>query len=290
MDPSNYPAQNRRGCLSRLMGPLFIIAIAFFLYFANTEKNPVTGVSQRVGMSPTEEVRLGIEAAPQMSEQMGGEVSAQDPRAKLVQQMGNQLVQRTEAKKGPWKFQFHLLKDSKTINAFALPGGQIFITLGLFNELQNEAQLAGVLGHEMGHVIQRHAAQQMAKGQLGQMLVLATQVGISDGSSGGSQAALIANVINQMTQLHYGRSDELEADIWGINLMSKAGYNPEAMLEVMQILKKAGSSAHGPEMLQTHPYPEKRIEQIQEYLRKNRQLPSLRNGRNLKDIVIRGDE
>src|SRR5262249_43340445 len=157
----------------------------------------------------------------------------------------------------------------KTINAFALPGGQIFITLGLLNQLETEAQLAGVLAHETGHVIERHSAQQMAKGQLGQILVMATGVGAGDAThpNRAQQAAAIATVVNQVTQLHYGRKDELQADEWGLLLMAEAGYNPEAMLEVMQILEKSVPGGHTPEMLQTHPYPEHRMTQIRAYLK-----------------------
>ena len=123
---------------------------------------------------------MGIQSAPEMAAKMRGEIPSSDPRAQEVQKIGQQIVLKSEAHKGPWHFRYHLLADPKTINAFALPGGQIFITLGLLNKLQTEAQLAGVLAHETGHVIQRHAAQQMAKGELGQIFVMATGIGISD--------------------------------------------------------------------------------------------------------------
>lgn len=250
-------------------GPIIIgIAMALFglfSYLTHTEKNPITGAKQHISLTPNQEIRLGLESAPRMAAQMGGEVSQSDPRAQEVRRIGQEIVSKTEAHQGPWRFKYHLLKDDKTINAFALPGGQIFITLGLYNLLQNEAQLAGVLGHETGHVIQRHAAQQMAKGELGQMLVTATGVGAS-GHNHGREAALVAGVVNQMTQLHYGRDDELEADQWGLKLMAEAGYNPKAMLDVMEILEKSAPSGQKPEMLLTHPYPETRIVHIKKYL------------------------
>lgn len=273
--------------VSSLVMALIIAAMGFFMYMTHTEVNPVTHKKQHVTMTPTQEIRLGIQSAPAMTAKMGGVVPHNDPRAQEVQKIGQQIVTRSEAQGAPWKFQYHLLADTKTVNAFALPGGQIFITLGLLNKLQTEAQLAGVLAHETGHVIERHSTQQMAKGQLGQILVMASGVGASNSSSPshGQYAAAIASVVNHMTQLHYSRSDESEADAWGLRLMSEAGYDPKAMLEVMRILEASSPSGHQLEMLQTHPYPEHRKQQIEAYLKKYPPKSNLTEGRNLKDII-----
>ena len=274
----------RRG--SPLIMAFIIIAVGFFMYLTQTEENPITGEKQHISLTPEQEIRLGLQAAPEMAAQMGGEIAVSDPHAQEVQKIGNEIIAHSQAHKGPWHFQFHLLADPKTINAFALPGGQIFITLGLLTKLQTEAQLAGVLAHEAGHVIQRHSAQQMAKGQLGQILVMATGIGASDPNnpSRAQQAAALASLVNQMTQLHYSRHDELEADQWGLKLMSEAGYDPKAMLEVMNILEQSVPGGHQPEMLQTHPYPEHRMEYIKEYLEKHPQSKTLTEGRNLKEV------
>ena len=284
MNPFDRQAGPRR--ISPLFIGLIIAAIGFLMYLSQTEENPVTGVKQHISITPEQEIRLGLQAAPEMAAQMGGEMPSSDPRTQEVQRIGQQIVSRTEAHKGPWHFQYHLLADPKTVNAFALPGGQVFITLGLLNRLETEAQLAGVLAHETGHVIERHSAQQMAKGQLGQILVLATGIGVSDPShpSRAQEAAAVATVVNQMTQLRYSRKDELEADQWGLRLMTEAGYNPKAMLEVMQILEKAVPGGHTPEMLLTHPYPEHRMTQIKAYLEKHPTEGNLTEGRRLKDV------
>ncbi len=275
----------RRG--SPLLIALIIAVVGLFMYMTQTEKNPITGVKQHISITPEQEIRLGMQAAPQMAAQMGGEIPSSDSRTQEVQKIGHEIVFHSQAHKGPWHFQYHLLADPKTINAFALPGGQIFITLGLLNKLQTEAQLAGVLAHETGHVIQRHSAQQMAKGQLGQILVMATGVGASDPSHPyrGQQAAVIASVVNQVSQLRYSRNDELEADQWGLQLMSEAGYTPKAMLEVMDILEKSVPGGHQPEMLLTHPYPEHRRQHIKEYLEKHPPSSNLTEGHQLKDIL-----
>lgn len=272
------PQSNFKG---RLIGALMIALIGVFMYMTQVEQNPVTGEKQHVALSPEQEIRLGLESAPVMSREMGGELPSTDPRTMEVQKIGQYIVQHTNAGKSPWKFQFHVLADNKTVNAFALPGGQIFITLGLLNQLQTEAQLAGVLSHEIGHVIERHSAQQMAKNQLGQSLVIA----VATGSNQDSHSYLVASLVNQMIQLRYGRQDESEADKWGLQLMEKSGFDPRAMVQVMRVLKEAGGGGQGLEIFQSHPNPDLRIEQINDYLKAHPPAPGLSEGRKLKSGV-----
>lgn len=276
----NGPQQQQGGSFkTRLFIALAIAFMGWIMYMNQTEENPVTGVKQHVAISPDQEIRLGLESAPTMAHQMGGEVSNSDSRKGTVVDLGNLLVENTIAKKSPWKFQFHLLADDQTVNAFALPGGQIFITLGLYDKLQNEAQLAGVLGHEMGHVIERHTAEQMAKDRLGQTLVMAAGTAASEDNS--RTPYMIAAFVNQMVQLRYGRKDESEADEWGLKLMSQAGFDPKEMLVVMEVLKASGGSGHSPEIFQSHPNPDLRMSQIREYLKAHPPAPNLSKGKPL---------
>jgi beta-barrel assembly-enhancing protease len=257
-----------RGC-SRLLIALVIAAAGIIAYMSRTEVNPVTGEKQHVALSVDQEKVLGLEAAPEMAAKMGGVVPEGDPQAALVQQVGRKIVAQSDASRSPYveSFDFHLLADPETINAFALPGGQIFITKGLLDRMQTEQELAGVLGHEVGHVIHRHAAEQIAKGQLGAALSQAVGVAASDGSDGGQRAAMIAAMVNQVVQLRYGRADESESDRYGIDAMADAGYDPRAMLEVMKILAQAGGGQRQPEWLSSHPLPETRVAEIEEYIR-----------------------
>lgn len=281
--------EERNPFRARLIGALMLAVMGLIMYYAQVQENPVTGERQHVAISPSQEIRLGLQSAPVMARQMGGELPASDPRVIEVQKLGNFIIEHSIAKGSPWNFQFHVLADTETINAFALPGGQIFITVGLLNDLENEAQLAGVLSHEMGHVIERHSAEQMATSQLGQSLISAVGVAASDPNhpQSGLSATMIAGVVNQMINLRYGRMDELEADMWGLKLMAQAGYNPFAMIRVMEILKKADKGGHSIEMFQTHPNPDLRIRDIQEYLKKNPPQEHLNDGRNLKEVFGR---
>ena len=252
--------------LGRLIGALVVALFGIAMYMRQTQVNPVTGEKQHVAMSVDQEKALGLEAAPQMAQKMGGEVDPRDDsRASVVSEVGRRIVQNSDASKSPYadNFHFHLLNDPKTVNAFALPGGQIFITEGLLDRLENQAQLAGVLGHEIGHVINRHSAQQMAKGQLGQILTVAVGVGASGNDDRGRRAQMVASMVNQMGQLKFSRNDESEADHYGLKYMAQAGYDPSAMLDVMKILKKASGDRSPPEILATHPLPETRLEEIQ---------------------------
>ncbi len=157
-----------------------LVAIGLFQYVGQRQVNPITGEKQHVALSVSQEIALGVQSAPVMAQRMGGEVERRQPAAQLVREVGERLVAESIARKSEYQFEFHLLRDSDTVNAFALPGGQIFITVGLLKRLENEAQLAGVLGHEIGHVVHRHGAEHMAKGQLGQLLVTAVGVAGSD--------------------------------------------------------------------------------------------------------------
>lgn len=240
-------------------------------------------VTQAHPPAPENDVALGLQAAPQMIHQMGGEVPASDPRAQLVASVGNRIVQAIHAPP-PWRFQFHLLRDPQTVNAFALPGGQIFITVALLERLQNEAQLAGVLGHEIGHVMERHSTKQMAKNSLGQTLVTAVAVG-SSSQDNGQLAAYAAQYANQLIQLKYGRGDELQADDHGVTYMAQAGYDPRQMIGVMEILKRVSGGSRTPEFASTHPDPGNRAEQIQEQIQ--RQWPQGLPGNLSEGMVLR---
>jgi predicted Zn-dependent protease len=157
-----------------------------------------------------------------------------------------------------------LLADPQTINAFALPGGQVFITRALYDKLQTEGELAGVLGHEVGHVIARHSAEQIAKTQLTEGLTGAAVIAAYDPNNPASaNSAQVAALIGQLINLKFSRDDEIEADRLGGCFMNDTGYYPNEMINVMKILEASQSGNQPPEFLSTHPDPGNRIQQIQ---------------------------
>ncbi|MGN6370632.1 MAG: M48 family metalloprotease [Phycisphaerae bacterium] len=246
------------GALRFVFAALILLGGAY-TYYCSTQTNPITHEEQRVQLSPNQEIQLGLQSAPEMAAQMGGEAAPTDPREREVQSIGAKLAGALP--ENPYQFQFHLLQDNQTVNAFALPGGQVFITEALYDKLQNEAELAGVLGHEVGHVVERHAAQQMAHQGWYNSIVTATGVASQD-----QRATALASYIAQLRSLKYSRGDELEADGWGLKLMATVGYDPRQMLDVMAILKSLEGRGAASEMLSTHPLAATRIEKIKDSL------------------------
>ncbi|TPW15906.1 MAG: hypothetical protein FD129_820 [bacterium] len=166
-----------------------------------------------------------------------------------------------------YPFEFHLLADLSTINAFALPGGQIFITAGLMEKLDTEGELAGVLGHEIGHVVGRHGAEQMAKAQLTQGLTGAAVIATYDPSDPNSRnSAAVAQMIGGLINMKYGRDDELESDRLGVEYAAASGFDPRSMLRVMEVLAEASQGQAPPEMMRTHPDPGNRAERIEQLI------------------------
>lgn len=249
----------RRGSWKiRIFIGLAIVAFAFIQRCNNKEENPYTGRVQNINMTPDQEIAIGLQSAPEMAQQHGGLYPDERMQA-FVDAVGKRLVQSSIARETPYQYEFHLLADDRTINAFALPGGQCFITYALFSQL-NEAQLAGVLGHEIAHVIGRHSAERIAESSFWQTLTMGASVGADMGNVVGS--------IGQNTLLKNGRGDELESDELGVLFMIQSGYDPNEMIRVMEILKAAAGPNRVPEFQSTHPDPENRIEKIKEAIEK----------------------
>ncbi|MER3373503.1 MAG: M48 family metalloprotease [Allomuricauda sp.] len=242
----------------RILIGLAIVAFAFIRRCSNQEENPYTGRVQNINMTTEQEIAIGLQSAPEVAQQHGGLYPDERMQA-LVDAVGKKLVNSSIARETPYEYDFHLLADDQTINAFALPGGQCFITYALFSQL-TEAQLAGVLGHEIGHVIGRHSAERIAESNFWQTLATGASVG-------GDMGSVVAS-IGQNTLLTNGRDDELESDELGVQFMIQSGYDPYEMITVMEILKAAAGPNRVPEFQSTHPDPENRIEKIKEAIKK----------------------
>jgi beta-barrel assembly-enhancing protease len=250
----------RRGISPRLIVALLIAAFSIIGYFSNSSINPVTQRKQHIAITADQEIALGLQSAPEMAKQFGG--LSRDPRSTtMVKEMGRQLLAVVPKEHNPYDFEFHLLGDPKTVNAFALPGGQVFVTEALYSRLETVGQLAGVLGHEIGHVLARHSAEQMAKTRLAQGL--STSGAIAASEQFGMTGAAAAQFVGQFVLLSYSREHELEADRLGVRIMAAAGYNPESLIGVMRILEAAsGGRSGGSDFMATHPNPGRRMEFI----------------------------
>jgi len=252
----------RRGGKMRLVVGIVVALISLVSYFGSSEYNPVTKKKMYLSLTPRQEIALGLQAAPHMMQQHGGLYPDQRHQERL-DRVGMQLARSSQAQNQSWNYEFHLLRDGRTINAFALPGGQVFITAALYQRLTTEGQLAGVLGHEIGHVVARHSAQRMAKANLTEGLMGAVYTASED-----YRTTQMARLIGSMINMKYDRGDELESDQLGIRLMVDAGYDPRAMIKVMQVLAASRSGNTPPEFFSTHPNPENRIQRLEQAIQK----------------------
>lgn len=257
-----------RGCspsMGRILIGLAVAAFSLISYFGTQSQNDVTGEVQHVDITPDQEIAMGLQAAPEVEQQFGG-LDPDQQAQQIVDQVGQEIVAASAARRTPYDYEFHLLADPETVNAFALPGGQIFITRALFDRLSQEGELAGVLGHEIGHVVARHSAEQIAKARLTEGLTGAAVIAAYDPDNPSSVgAAQMAMLVGQLINLKYGREDELESDYLGVCFMNQSGYDPAQLETVMQILAEASGGRGGqPEFLSTHPDPGNRIQRIQE--------------------------
>ena len=262
---------------SRTRPPHLFIALSLLaaavLPLVGCSHNPVTGESSLLFLSRDDEVQMGAEAAPQFTEQFGGAVPNQQLQA-YVTRVGQKLAAQTEEDFPSFPWEFTLL-NSDVINAFALPGGKVFITRGLASKMTSEAQLAGVLGHEIGHVTARHGNQRVSQSMILGGAIEAAKVGVGLAGDSGTVSTIgqlgvpALEVGGNVILLKYGRKDETQADELGMRYMSRAGYNPAAQMQVMEILASAsGEGGRPPEFLSTHPYPETRIDRIRDLLAK----------------------
>lgn len=248
----------------RILIALVIAAFSILSYCGSKAYNPFTDEEQYVAMSKEQEIALGLQAAPEMAQQYGGADPDQSAQA-LLDEIGQRIVEANDLDETEYPFEFTLLDDDQTVNAFALPGGQIFITAALFDRLQTEGQLAGVLAHEIVHAVARHSAEQMAKAELTQGLTGAAVIAAYDPDDPSTQrTAQVAALIGQVINMKFGRDDELESDELGVRYMAEAGYDPRSMLEVMRVLAEASEGQRPPEFFSTHPNPENRLENIRE--------------------------
>ena len=211
--------------------------------------------------SPEQDVQVGQQAAAQVYKTMPV-LPENDPLTKYLQRIGNDLASHANANPingQKWPFSFHVIAQ-KDVNAFALPGGAMFVNVGTIVSADNEAQLAGVMAHEMSHVRLRHGTVNASKGG-----ALEALGGILGGVLGNGAAGSLARLGTQIgvgsVLLKFSRDYEKEADLLGTDLMYDTGYNPQAMADFFKKLEATGGS-RGPQFLSDHPNPGNRSEYV----------------------------
>jgi predicted Zn-dependent protease len=230
------------------------------LAFTGCAVNPATGQRQLSLIGEGREIRMGQEADPQIVASMG---LYDDPALQsYIQGLGGRMAANSERPQLPWTFR---VVDDPIVNAFALPGGFIYITRGIMAHMTSESQLAGVVGHEIGHVTARHSVEQMSRAQLAQVglvagMVLAPSLQDYFGAAGAGLGLLF---------LKFGRDDERQSDELGLRYLMRSGYDPRPMPGVFQTLDRvsdASGAGRIPEWLSTHPDPGNRAENLREQI------------------------
>jgi predicted Zn-dependent protease len=232
--------------------------LAASLFVAACSTNPVTGRREISLVSESQEIQMGQEAAKQVEAQLG--LVKDDQLQAYVRRIGTELAKQSERPNLPWRFG---VIDDPTPNAFALPGGPVYITRGLMNLMDSEAELASVLGHEIGHITARHSAQQITKSQLGQIGLLAVIIAKPELAQFGD--ALSTGM--QLLFLKYGRDAERQADELGFKYALNDNYDVSEMDDVFLALQRVGE-AEGrsglPAWASTHPDPGERAQTVQQ--------------------------
>jgi predicted Zn-dependent protease len=223
--------------------------------------NPATGKRQLALISEQEEIAMGREADAQIPQQLG----LYDDRElqEYVAAIGGRLANESERPDLPWTFR---VVDDDVVNAFALPGGFIYVTRGILSHMSDEAELAGVLGHEIGHVTARHSVNQMSKGML-------AQIGLGIGSVLSPEVANLSGLAQSglsLLFLKYGRDDERQADELAFRYGARANYDPRSLIDLFALLERVSERADGealPSWMASHPQPEARREEAEKVVR-----------------------
>jgi len=238
-----------------------ILTVAFCLLLAACATNPVTGNRELSLMSEAEEIAYGQQADVEIRREMG---VYDDPKVqRYVSDIGHRLAQLSHRPNLPWTF---TVVDHPAINAFALPGGYIYITRGILPYLDNEAELAGVLGHEIAHVTARHAAQQLTRSGLGGIGLTVLSIFVPATRPFGDVTSAALGV----AFLKYGRDDERESDRLGMEYAARGGWDPAGVPAFLGTLARIDEmSARGiPNWLSTHPEPAERVVEAQPLVKK----------------------
>ncbi|MRI83229.1 MAG: peptidase M48 family protein [Nitratiruptor sp.] len=250
----------------------YLLIIPLLLFFVACAKNPYTNRSQLILISPAQEVQMGLQARNEILKK--AKVS-RDPRYNaMVKRVASRIAAVAEAEFHPnFQWEFYVL-ESPQVNAFCLPGGKIFVYTGLLKLVQNDDQLAAVIGHEVAHAILRHGSERVSMAMVGNLgkELLARGLQIS-GKSWGPLFDLAYGVGTQYGIIYpYSRKFEYEADQLGLYLMYKACYDPQEAIRFWERMRQANRQQI-PEFLSTHPADINRIRALQRYIAQLRSIP-----------------
>ncbi|MEN6385562.1 MAG: M48 family metallopeptidase [Phycisphaerales bacterium] len=240
---------------------LFLLSIGMMAAFISggCSVNPVTGEHQLILVSPEEEKKMGLDYSKEVEKELGASFKDEQLQS-YINSVGQKIAAVSHVP--DYGFNYKAI-DSNTVNAFAIPGGYIYITTGLLAQLNSEAQMAGVLAHETAHVTARHIANQITRSTLINIGLTAASYKVPTGG------VKIAGIVAQLESMSFSRSQEKQADEVGLGYLVKAGYTPNGMVETMEVLERQ-SQSRSIEFFSTHPNPENRVALLKEQIFNNR--------------------
>jgi predicted Zn-dependent protease len=258
----------------------YITCILTILWFLSCAINPVTGERELMLLTEKDEIKMGKETDKQIIVMYG--IYSDGQLTQYINSMGQRMAGICH--RPHLKFEFKVM-DNSIINAFAVPGGYVYFTRGILAYLNSEAELAGVMGHEIGHVAARHSAKQYSKAQL-------AGLGIGLGSIFSEQFAQYSGLVQQgigLLFLKFSRDNEREADKLGVEYSTKIGYDSKEMANFFVTLDKMSSKGKGslPNWLSTHPNPENRIEAIRSESQRLQRLSTKKKWEINRDNYLR---
>jgi predicted Zn-dependent protease len=255
------------------------VALILFLLSGSCATNPVSGGPELMLLSESDEIKLGKQTDAEVRKQYG--VYQDQKLNAYLNDMCQKLAALSHRPNLPYKLE---IVDASVVNAFAVPGGYVYLTRGILANLNNEAELAGVMGHELGHITARHSAQQYSRAQLAQVGVLVGGLFLGDVVSG------LAQLGAGMLFLSFSRDNERQADQLGVEYASKAGYDGKELAAFFETLERMnpGSDRSGlPGWFSTHPSPEDRVVAVRKEARDWQEKMGMRDPKVNRDVYLR---
>lgn len=242
------------------------LLFALTIVVAGCATVPDTDRRQVLLLSPQDEVRMGLQAFDQMREEL--DLMKAGPEKDQVERIGERIVTVARGRLQDRGFdaldwEFHVVEDEQ-LNAFVLPGGKVVFYTGLLELAASDDEVAAVMGHEIAHVVARHAGERLSQNVLITTGLTAAQIALADSDSASSRTTMAALGVGAVVgvQLPFSRTHEAEADEIGLVLMAEAGYDPEAALTFWRKMAEQGGG-RPPAFLSTHPAPERRLEELE---------------------------
>ena len=242
---------------------LFLLSITVLLFIAGCAKAPITGRSQFIMVSPQQEMQLGVSESNKILK--NSRISTDKRLTERVRRIGQRIAKVSGQENFQWEF--HVIDDD-VMNAFCLPGGKVFFYTGILNIMENDDQIAAVMGHEIAHALARHGAERMSMQQASNFGAQVLAIALSIPPQYQDLYAQAYGVTSQVgLMLPFSREHEHEADQIGVYLMYAAGYNIHEAVTFWKRMKQASGGKNPPEFLSTHPSNNARIKAIGEFIK-----------------------